>query len=106
MFLLFLVLHKLTPYFIHQFFGKAQLLSAAWMAHSHGTNDAQKTMGVIALALFTGTQSGAFKNLPPFFDFLDTPQFAVPKWVIILCASRSAEHTSELQSRFDIVPRL
>src|SRR5205807_701270 len=42
MFLLFVILHKLTPHFIHQFFGKAQILSAAWMAHSHGTNDAQK----------------------------------------------------------------
>jgi len=42
MFLLFLLLHRLTPHFIHQFFGKAQIVSAAWMAHSHGTNDAQK----------------------------------------------------------------
>jgi PiT family inorganic phosphate transporter len=32
MFLLFVILHKLTPHFIHQFFGKAQILSAAWMA--------------------------------------------------------------------------
>src|SRR3984893_4887898 len=60
MFLLFVILHKLTPYFIHKFFGKAQILSAAWMAHSHGTNDAQKTMGIITLALFTGTQAGRF----------------------------------------------
>jgi PiT family inorganic phosphate transporter len=36
--------------------GKLQLFSAAWMAHSHGTNDAQKTMGIITLALFTGTK--------------------------------------------------
>ena len=52
MFLLFVLLHKLTPHFIHKFFGKAQILSAAWMAHSHGTNDAQKTMGVIAVLLY------------------------------------------------------
>src|SRR5438477_9209216 len=37
MFFLFVVLHKLTPHFIHQLFGKGQILSAAWMAHSHGT---------------------------------------------------------------------
>ncbi|HZR77669.1 MAG TPA: anion permease, partial [Chthoniobacterales bacterium] len=49
MFLLFLILHRLTPHFIHQLFGKLQIVSAAWMAHSHGTNDAQKTMGIITL---------------------------------------------------------
>src|SRR3984893_5858418 len=64
MFLLFVLLHKLTPFFIHQFFGKAQIVSAAWMAHSHGTNDAQKTMGIITLALFTGTKAGRFDHLP------------------------------------------
>jgi len=92
--LLLLLLRSFSPHFVQSTFGKLQLLSAAWMAHSHGTNDAQKTMGVIALALFTGTQSGAFKNLPPFFDFLDTPQFAVPKWVIILCAATMAAGTA------------
>ena len=62
--LLFALLRSFTPYVVHQIFGKAQLVSAAWMAHSHGTNDAQKTMGIITLALFTGTKSGAFKDLP------------------------------------------
>ncbi len=62
MFLLFVILHKLTPFFIHKFFGKAQILSAAWMAHSHGTNDAQKTMGIITLALFTGTQAASIRS--------------------------------------------
>jgi PiT family inorganic phosphate transporter len=32
------------------------------MAHSHGTNDAQKTMGIITLALFTGTKAGSFDH--------------------------------------------
>src|SRR5438445_10371802 len=44
MILLFVLLHRLTPYFVHSLFGKAQIVSAAWRAHSHGTNDAQKTM--------------------------------------------------------------
>src|SRR3954470_22985893 len=94
MFLLFVLLHKLTPHFIHQFFGKAQIVSAAWMAHSHGTNDAQKTMGIITLALFTGTTSGSFGHLPRMFQFLDTPQFVIPKWVIILCALTMAAGTA------------
>src|SRR5438105_9420204 len=71
--LLFALLRRFTPHFVHKIFGKAQLVSAAWMAHSHGTNDAQKTMGIIALALFTATKSGAFDGLPPFFKFLQTP---------------------------------
>src|SRR5947207_5874759 len=46
--LLLVLLRPYTPYVVHKTFGRAQLVSAAWMAHSHGTNDAQKTMGIIA----------------------------------------------------------
>ena len=92
--LLFVILHKLTPFFIHQFFGKAQILSAAWMAHSHGTNDAQKTMGIITLALFTGTQAGRFDHLPTWLQFLHTPTFVLPLWVKILCALTMAVGTA------------
>jgi PiT family inorganic phosphate transporter len=94
MFLLFVILHKLTPHFIHQFFGKAQILSAAWMAHSHGTNDAQKTMGIITLALFTGTKAGRFDHLPAWLEFLHTPVFAMALWVKILCALTMAVGTA------------
>jgi len=94
MFLLFVILHKLTPHFIHQFFGKAQILSAAWMAHSHGTNDAQKTMGIITLALFTGTKAGQFDHLPAWLQFLHTPTFVLPLWVKILCALTMAVGTA------------
>src|SRR5664279_4048192 len=52
-------------------------LIGAFMGLSHGTNDAQKTMGIIALALFTGTSSGAFAHLPPWLGFLQTPEFKV-----------------------------
>src|ERR1700731_4256874 len=95
MFLLFVLLHKLTPFFIHQFFGKAQIVSAAWMAHSHGTNDAQKTMGIITLALFTGTKAGSFEHLPPWLQFLHTPAFvSVPVWVKVLCAATMCAGTA------------
>ena len=60
MLFLLVVLQSFTPHLVQRIFGKAQLVSAAWMAHSHGTNDAQKTMGIIALALFTGTRSWAW----------------------------------------------
>ena len=92
--LLFALLRSFTPHIVHKIFGKAQLVSAAWMAHSHGTNDAQKTMGIITLALFTGTKSGAFDHIPPVFHFLRTPDFVVAKWVIILCAATMAAGTA------------
>src|SRR6266404_4265741 len=91
---LFLVLRSFTPHLVHSVFGKLQLVSAAWMAHSHGTNDAQKTMGIIALALFTGTKSGLFNDLPPMFQFLRTPDFVVAKWVVVLCAATMAAGTA------------
>jgi inorganic phosphate transporter, PiT family len=92
--LLFVVLRSFTPHVVQTTFGRLQLVSAAWMAHSHGTNDAQKTMGIIALALFTGTKSGVFKDLPPMFQFLNTPDFVVAKWVIVLCAATMAAGTA------------
>jgi len=56
--------------FVNSLFGQLQILSAALMAFSHGSNDGQKFMGVFALALFLG---GVL------------PQFQVPLWVILLC---------------------
>jgi len=94
MLLLFVTLHRLTPHFIHSLFGKLQIFSAAWMAHSHGTNDAQKTMGIITLALFTGTKAGSFDHFPAWLDFLKTPVFVLPKWVIGLCAVTMAVGTA------------
>ncbi len=56
---------------INRNFGKLQILSSGFMAFSHGTNDAQKVMGIITLALFSG-------------GYLNTME--VPLWVILLCA--------------------
>ncbi|HCP90501.1 MAG TPA: inorganic phosphate transporter [Spartobacteria bacterium] len=94
MFLLFVALHRFTPHFVQTTFGKLQIFSAAWMAHSHGTNDAQKTMGIITLALFTGTKAGSFNQLPPWLDFLRTPTFIMPTWVKVLCALTMAAGTA------------
>jgi PiT family inorganic phosphate transporter len=95
MFLLFVALHKFRPRTVHSVFGRLQIFSAAWMAHSHGTNDAQKTMGIITLALFTGTKAGSFEHLPPALQFLHTPAFvSVPLWVKVLCAATMAAGTA------------
>jgi PiT family inorganic phosphate transporter len=57
---------------INEWFKRGQVLTGLAVALSHGTNDSQKTMGIITLALVTS-------------GFLDT--FVVPVWVIVLCAS-------------------
>jgi PiT family inorganic phosphate transporter len=56
------------PHRVGGVFRKLQLVSAAVYSFGHGTNDAQKTMGVIALVLFTSGYLG--------------PEFYVPIWVI------------------------
>jgi PiT family inorganic phosphate transporter len=93
--LLTIILHRVTPRVVGLIFGKAQLLSAGFMGYSHGGNDAQKTMGVITLALVTGTASGAFNQLPAWASFLRVPEFKeVPYWVIIACALTMAAGTA------------
>lgn len=79
-----------TP-FVNAFFGKSQIVSAAAMGLSHGMNDAQKTMGIVALALAGATAAGTLDDLPRWLDFLriaEAPDgsFGVPTWVVVVCA--------------------
>ena len=93
--LLTIILRKVTPRMVNLIFGKAQLLSAGFMGFGHGSNDAQKTMGIITLALFTGTTSGAFKDLPAWASFLRVTEFkGIPIWVIFACALTMAAGTA------------
>jgi inorganic phosphate transporter, PiT family len=92
-FLLF-SLRKLTPRLINMVFGRLQLASAAWMGFSHGTNDAQKTMGIVALILYAATKDGMFNHLPSWLHFLHTPEFRVAFWVKALCATTMAAGTA------------
>ncbi len=68
--LLYAILRSARPRFVNRFFGKAQIVSAGYMGFAHGLADAQKTMGVITLALVTATATGSFVNLPDFLGFL------------------------------------
>ncbi|MES2661586.1 MAG: inorganic phosphate transporter [Verrucomicrobiota bacterium] len=67
---LYFLLQKAKPRFVNRFFGKAQIFSAGYMGFAHGLADAQKTMGVITLALVTATASGTFQEIPSWLDFL------------------------------------
>ncbi len=91
---LFALLYRLRPYVINRVFGKLQIASAAFMGFSHGTNDAQKTMGIMALILFSGTQGGAFDQLPAALGFLRTPEFKVAFWIKLACALTMAAGTA------------
>jgi PiT family inorganic phosphate transporter len=72
MVLIFNLFRRAHPKTMNDRFRRLQILSAAYMAFSHGSNDAQKTMGVMTLALVS---AGIL------------PEFKVPLWVIILAAS-------------------
>lgn len=65
------LIYKMSPARVSKVFGKMQILSAGFMAVTHGLNDAQKSMGIIALALIVVYPQEAF---------------IVPLWVKITCA--------------------
>jgi inorganic phosphate transporter, PiT family len=100
MIMIYVLLRRWTPRTVNRLFGKLQLLSAAYMGFSHGTNDAQKTMGLLALTLVAATKAGTFDTLPGWCDFLRTQEAAVPQqqaialWIKILCAATMAAGTA------------
>src|SRR3972149_5423214 len=63
--------YNMHPAFINRLFGRLQILSAGFMALNHGRNDAQKSMGIIALALVLAFPAQGFEG---------------PLWVKISCA--------------------
>ncbi|HTJ00276.1 MAG TPA: inorganic phosphate transporter [Dongiaceae bacterium] len=89
---LYIVLRNWRPRTVTRVFGLLQLGSSAGMGVSHGMNDAQKTMGIIALALVAATKAGTFDHLPHWLEFLRTPEASNPKeqyialWIKVLCA--------------------
>jgi PiT family inorganic phosphate transporter len=92
---LIILLQKIAPRIIGLVFGKAQLISAGFMGYSHGSNDAQKTMGIITLALVAATQAGTLNDLPPWASFLRVESAStVPNWVIWTCALVMAAGTA------------
>src|SRR5712691_298183 len=65
------IVHRRSPFQVDKWFRRLQLVSSGIFSYSHGTNDAQKTMGIIAVILF-GT------------IWRDRP-FDVPFWVVLIC---------------------
>jgi PiT family inorganic phosphate transporter len=80
--LLWLVRQK-KPATVNRSFRSLQLLSASFMAFAHGSNDAQKSMGIITMALAAYAASQGH-----------TPRLDVPTWVIVSCATAMAFGTA------------
>jgi len=70
---------RLTPYSVDNIFRRVQFVSASLYALGHGGNDAQKTMGIIAVLLYSQGQLGS--------------EFYVPFWVVIACQIAMAAGT-------------
>ena len=71
------MIRRRSPSKINSVFRRAQLFSGSFVAFTHGTNDAQKTMGIIALALIAS-------------GHLNAEEFDVPTWVIASSATAMA----------------
>jgi inorganic phosphate transporter, PiT family len=78
MLVLLWIVRRRAPGKVNRFFRRLQLLSAGFVSLAHGTNDAQKTMGVIALALVAAHPHSTFH---------------VPIWVIVSAAVAMAAGT-------------
>jgi PiT family inorganic phosphate transporter len=71
------VIRRRSPSRVNRVFRRAQIFSGSFVAFTHGTNDAQKTMGIIALALIAS-------------GHLSAENFEVPFWVIVSSATAIA----------------
>ena len=67
------IFHKAKPDKLNKTFRKLQLFSSGFLAFSHGSNDAQKTMGIITMSLLT-------------YGVIHEKTFEIPVWVICSCA--------------------
>jgi PiT family inorganic phosphate transporter len=87
------------PRWVNGLFGKLQIVSAASMGFAHGMNDAQKTMGIIALALVGAEAAGTLDDLPMLLAFLHPSESALAEgdidlWIKVTCALVMAAGTA------------
>jgi PiT family inorganic phosphate transporter len=97
---LYIGLRNARPMRVNRFFNRAQIVSAGAMGFMHGTNDAQKTMGIIALTLLAATRAGHLDGLPSWLSFLHTPEpkpgidLDIRLWIKVVCALTMAAGTA------------
>ena len=81
------IVRRMRPNTVHHVSRRLQLVSACMMAFSHGSNDAQKSMGIITLALASFVAAG-HTGLPAWM--IPSAPDHVPDWVITVCAAAIA----------------
>lgn len=79
-----LIFKKTAPMKVEGVFKKMQLLSSAIFSLGHGANDAQKTMGIIAILLFSVGDKNAFVST---YLYDMSMGFHVPNWLVFTCYS-------------------
>ncbi len=84
------IVRRRTPKVVHKVSRRLQLVSACTMAFAHGSNDAQKSMGIITLALLSFVHAGHAASVP---HWMLPHGDKVPTWVIIVCAGAIAAGT-------------
>ncbi|MCL2725470.1 MAG: inorganic phosphate transporter [Polyangiaceae bacterium] len=77
------IVRRMRPGTVHRVSRRLQLLSACSMAFAHGSNDAQKSMGIITLALLAFIKAG-HEGLPHWV--MPKDENHIPTWVILVCA--------------------
>lgn len=96
--LLYGIAGRMKPRNVSGVFGKLQLVSSGYMGWAHGSNDAQKTMGVICLALVASTKQGIFLHAPSWLQFMATADGGknqiIPVWIKVSCALVMAAGTA------------
>jgi phosphate/sulfate permease len=98
--LLYALLRNARPMWVNRFFGRAQVFSASYMGFAHGLADAQKTMGIITLALVTATAAGSFEKLPAAFSFLKMEK--TPAAEQLLLTVIDGKHTMETAAALEV----
>lgn len=101
--LLYALLRNSKPMWVNRVFGRAQIFSAGYMGFAHGLADAQKTMGIITLALVTATTAGSFETMPSWMNFLKMDKSPVAEQQIqaILAGSKDPNVASILSQEAD-----
>ena len=97
--ILYALLQNARPMWVNRFFGRAQIFSASFMGFAHGLADAQKTMGIITLALVTATTAGSFETLPKWLGFLKMEK--TPAAEQLLLTVMDGKHTLETAAKLE-----
>ena len=79
------IVRRQRPSGVNAVFRRLQMASASFMAFSHGSNDAQKTMGIVTMSL-VAYEAGK--------STMQTGKFDVPLWVVVACATAMALGTA------------